>query len=230
MKLRGRSRAVAPLLLVAALLIIIVYINPITYTEVLVNYTKPVNNNTIVVIDYKIQYALINLQPDGTELILEASKNCSEDTREVSITILEGRTGTVDLEPGEAICRIYLRNQDLLVDYLPPSLIDIKTPGVLEVRFTYPTVQGLVRLELHVEDAVIKVDDGRKGKLRVEWIKPGSLEYSEYECDSPCSLEIKPPSYATSFNIYRVWVDYRILAALVVLIIIVVASSFRILR
>ncbi len=229
MKLGGR-RIVALPLLVLALLVVVVYVNPATYTEVLVNYTKPVNNDTVVTIDYKIQYALITLQPDGTELILEASKNCSEYTRDISITTLEGRTGVIDVEPGESICRIYLRNKNLLVDYLPPSFIDIETPGVLEVRFMYPTVQGLVRLEFHIEEVVMSVDDGRKGKVRVEWIKPGSVEYVEYECNSPCMLEMKPPSYATSFNVYRVGVDSRILAALTAFIIVVVVSSFRVLR
>ncbi len=196
-------RRLAPViaLILGLALSAVMLLGPTGATVQLVNYTKPVVEGVDVEIDYTIQYVILDARPDGTKIVLDIAMDCNQTGREVILG--PGRTGQVDLEPGESVCRIYAANQELLVDYLPPTRLEAKKPGVLEVAFTYPTITGLARLEFGIQKAQIEVyNTSLAGKLRLEWITETGNKYEDHSCKPPCSVEASPPSYATSLNVY----------------------------
>ncbi len=200
-----RMARLAPVmvLLLGLALSVILMLSPTGTTIQLVNYTNPVVDGVDVEADYIIQYVIFEMKPEDTRLVLDIARDCNQPGKEVALG--PGRTGQVDLEPGESVCRIYATNEKLLIDYLPPSRLEARRPGVLEIAFTYPTVTGLARLEFGVQKVRIEVyNTSLSGKLRLEWITEAGSVYEDHQCDTPCDIEASPPRYSTSINVYIV--------------------------
>lgn len=193
------------LLLGAALAGVITALGGMEDTILVVNYTKPVYPGVSVEVDYSVQYA-VSIDPSDSNVVLEISANCSEEGREVLLG--SQGSGYVDLEPGEAVCRIYASNEDLGLPYLPPTSLDPARPGVLNVYFSYPPggaplLSGFARLEFVVEGAVVTIgNETLSGPVRVEWFTRLGSQFEDYECSVPCSVRLEPPAYSTSFNVY----------------------------
>ena len=204
-----------------------VYSIGLTKPVMLVNYTKPVSNDVAVVTDYTVQYAVLYAYPSDSQLVFWISSNCSDmsSIREERVDISSSPYGSIDLGINESLCQVRLANERIGVSGVPPTTLEVKSPGVMNLVYGLQTINGSVQIDFMVDKVVLKINKSvSASKVVVEWLRDGVKEVSTYRCNPPCSIEAAPPHYANSYNVYIMVYNVKMITGLVVIVFLIIIT------
>ncbi len=193
----------------------------LTKPVMIVNYTKPVSEGVVTVTDYTIQYAVLYVYPNDSQLIFWISTNCSNPSsiHEERVDLNLSQYGSIDLGINESLCQVRLANERIGVPGIPPTTLEVKSPGVLNLVYGLQTINGSVQINFMIDKVLLKIDrNGRASGVMIEWLRDGVKEISTYKCSPPCSIEAVPPHYANSYNAYLMVYNMNMIIGLILIL------------